>query len=45
MLLQFIGFEQELTFEQRNKQVIISGLVVRDYPLVLRIERQENLRH
>ena len=32
------GFEEELRFEQQDGQVVISDLIIRDYPLVVRLE-------
>ena len=32
------GFEQELSFERREDEVEISKVLVRDYPLLLRVE-------
>jgi len=33
------GFEQKLRFESKDGEVLIPEVLIRDYPLVLRIER------
>ena len=33
------GFEQELKFNQDGDRLVIPGVIIRDYPLFIRIER------